>query len=699
MVRAVSVVKAGRGYTTVQYSDGSVVQYNGARNWRNNNPGNIEYGKFAKSKGAIGTDGRFAVFPDYATGRKAKADLIFNGSSYKNKSIAGVISRYAPAFENNTKGYYSAVARAIGVSPNTRVRDLTLEQREIMLDAMERVEGFKVGRAKALKGTVPPTMKGTQPKAPVIEPPLELASLPRAKPAPQLAALPQSRPQLAMAAPLSAMPRGAVEALSLQDVAKIDVPQQVSINRAPSLKGAPLGRVEMGSLPSLEEIQGKRDFDKSFNLDFNPDVVGIERASVSGMGSMRAGTQGRASISAPQGLSAPSMSVRASGAANRAQGVSGMATARNIGGFSAPARSARSVEAKSMESLAGMPELTGGFSAPAVSARQAETQSMQALNSIAPAPVDLVGSSAPMKAKTVNTISITAPKAVEAPKAPMPTVQAPVSMMNPNKPTAVPRASLPNPPNPMAIKAAQGLTKAALTGIGGAIGGLPGALAGRVAGSAVEGAVGDAVGGFLGGGVVGPSGHNYAEGTGIQRGVEEIAAGNPGGFWNYNSDTNQLAQMAYDREKAAMEGRSVKSLGEKISEDFGFGGSSSSSGGGTIICSELYRQGYMPKEIWDADEEWGRMIARRDPDIIRGYRYWAAPVVRLMQRSRRATKLIAWLTRPWAYQMAFEVGAVPKGSALGFCTNAIGIPFSWVIGKALKLHRKRRKNHGSLVMG
>jgi hypothetical protein len=101
----------------------------------------------------------------------------------------------------------------------------------------------------------------------------------------------------------------------------------------------------------------------------------------------------------------------------------------------------------------------------------------------------------------------------------------------------------------------------------------------------------------------------------------------------------------------------------------------------------------MPTHIWEADEEWGRMIARKDPDIIRGYRYWAAPVVRLMQQSKRATKIIAWLTKPWAYQMAYEVGAVEKGSFLGYCTNAIGIPLSWTVGKALKLRKKWRMKH------
>lgn len=141
-----AVLRAGRGWTEIEQPDGSRVRRTGSRNWRNNNPGNIEYGKFAKSQGAIGTDGRFAVFPSYEAGRKAKESLLFESPSYRSKTISGAINRYAPPFENDTTGYANAVARAIGVPVSTPVADLTPSQRERMLDAMERVEGFRVGR-------------------------------------------------------------------------------------------------------------------------------------------------------------------------------------------------------------------------------------------------------------------------------------------------------------------------------------------------------------------------------------------------------------------------------------------------------------------------------------------------------------------------------------------------------------------------
>jgi hypothetical protein len=141
-----SIVQAGKGYTTVQLPDGSTVRRTGTRAWRNHNPGNIEYGPFAKAQGAIGTDGRFAVFPSYEAGRKAKAALIFESKGYRDKSITQAINRYAPPFENNTSAYTNAVANAAGVPSSTKMSDLTPRQREAVLNAMERVEGFKTGK-------------------------------------------------------------------------------------------------------------------------------------------------------------------------------------------------------------------------------------------------------------------------------------------------------------------------------------------------------------------------------------------------------------------------------------------------------------------------------------------------------------------------------------------------------------------------
>lgn len=87
----------------------------GTRGQRNNNPGNIEYGPFARSMGAIGSDGRFAIFPDLQTGTNALAQLM---SSYQRRgfnTIDKIVKRYAPPRENNTAAYGDFLAGQLGV--------------------------------------------------------------------------------------------------------------------------------------------------------------------------------------------------------------------------------------------------------------------------------------------------------------------------------------------------------------------------------------------------------------------------------------------------------------------------------------------------------------------------------------------------------------------------------------------------------
>jgi hypothetical protein len=144
------VVAAGKGWTTVENADGSQVTRHGSRNWRNNNPGNIEYGDFAKGQGAVGTDGRFAVFPTLEAGRKAKEELLFNGKNYRGKTVMEAVHRWAPPFENDTGAYARSLAEAAGVSVDTPMSDLTPEQRKKLLAQMEKVEGFKPGKEYAV---------------------------------------------------------------------------------------------------------------------------------------------------------------------------------------------------------------------------------------------------------------------------------------------------------------------------------------------------------------------------------------------------------------------------------------------------------------------------------------------------------------------------------------------------------------------
>jgi len=146
------VLKAGPGYNVVQNSDGSTEKRTGARNWRNNNPGNIKYGSYAQRNGAIGSDGTFAIFPNYETGLKAKENLVF-GPSYINLPIQRAVARYAPEKDrNDVVMYTNSILKATGASPNTLLRDLSPQQRNAYLATIDKVEGFKPGMVAQLSG-------------------------------------------------------------------------------------------------------------------------------------------------------------------------------------------------------------------------------------------------------------------------------------------------------------------------------------------------------------------------------------------------------------------------------------------------------------------------------------------------------------------------------------------------------------------
>jgi hypothetical protein len=92
-----------------------------SRGERNNNPGNIEYGPFAKRLGATGSDGRFAVFPTFEAGAKAQETLLA-GSGYVGggrNTIDAIISKYAPSSDGNSvDNYANYVSRVTGIPRN-----------------------------------------------------------------------------------------------------------------------------------------------------------------------------------------------------------------------------------------------------------------------------------------------------------------------------------------------------------------------------------------------------------------------------------------------------------------------------------------------------------------------------------------------------------------------------------------------------
>ncbi len=115
----------------------------GTRAERNNNPGNIEDGKFAQSlPGYAGSDGRFAVFKTPDAGKDAQLALL---SSYVKRGYdtpLKLASRWAPAGDggNDPLVYANFIAKKLGIGPSDK---LAANDVSGLGEAQARMEGWR----------------------------------------------------------------------------------------------------------------------------------------------------------------------------------------------------------------------------------------------------------------------------------------------------------------------------------------------------------------------------------------------------------------------------------------------------------------------------------------------------------------------------------------------------------------------------
>jgi hypothetical protein len=155
-----SVTEEGRTVTYVDEAGYREIRIKGSRSWRNNNPGNTR-----GASGAIGRDnGRFDIFPDEATGRKAQSELL-HGKYGEYESIRQMLkgkfdkagkyipgTGYAPESDSNKPDKYADDIRTwqnLDVD-NKKLKDLTSEEWESLLDGLRRGEGWSPGTIKRL---------------------------------------------------------------------------------------------------------------------------------------------------------------------------------------------------------------------------------------------------------------------------------------------------------------------------------------------------------------------------------------------------------------------------------------------------------------------------------------------------------------------------------------------------------------------
>jgi hypothetical protein len=115
------------------------------RGLRNNNPGNIEYGQFAKAHGATGVEsqGRFALFDSAQAGLNALAALLRKYGNQGIDTVRGIISKYAPASDGNPASYMASVAKKLGVGLDSK---LNLSDAGVLSGLMGSIVQFENGR-------------------------------------------------------------------------------------------------------------------------------------------------------------------------------------------------------------------------------------------------------------------------------------------------------------------------------------------------------------------------------------------------------------------------------------------------------------------------------------------------------------------------------------------------------------------------
>jgi RHS repeat-associated protein len=175
---------------------------------------------------------------------------------------------------------------------------------------------------------------------------------------------------------------------------------------------------------------------------------------------------------------------------------------------------------------------------------------------------------------------------------------------------------------------------------------------------------------------------------GIREKVIAAVNGSSGGSESSSDDGNQLpkgkvtvgpGEWGIPDENGNIDWRSLPD-GDSGAGDDGPEGSDSK---GTIICTELFRQGLMSKKIYQADQAFGKHLDEEYPLVLKGYYLWARPVVRNMRRSRLFTAVVHSIAKPWYLEMAHMTDKGFKGSFSGKIIMAIGIPLCWTIGFAI----------------
>lgn len=124
------------------------------RGIRNRNPGNIRRGKTRYKGETQGCDAAFKSFATMQWGYRAIFVLLHTYAvRYGLRTIRGMISRYAPPEENDTRNYVDTVAALSKTDADRLIDTLRAEDMIPIVEAISRVEnGIDADKEQVLRG-------------------------------------------------------------------------------------------------------------------------------------------------------------------------------------------------------------------------------------------------------------------------------------------------------------------------------------------------------------------------------------------------------------------------------------------------------------------------------------------------------------------------------------------------------------------
>ena len=99
---------------------------------------------------------------------------------------------------------------------------------------------------------------------------------------------------------------------------------------------------------------------------------------------------------------------------------------------------------------------------------------------------------------------------------------------------------------------------------------------------------------------------------------------------------------------------------------------------GTVICTQLYRDGHLSRRYYLADSRYVREYLSENTQ--RGYRLWAVPLVRLMRRNKIAYAVAKYFGLRWSLHCASAYCHELQGNFIGAALNLLIVPICFILG-------------------